>query len=121
MATTKNLKIEQGRRFSFSGTITKKTGNVTSNFPLTGYTMKLQAKANETQSTLDIDVTLTPDADQVTNPGDYTGDILPEHTKDLTIRSFNYEINIFDATGEYLYTSTEGKITLERMVNKAPS
>jgi len=121
MALKKNLTLEQGRRFAFSGVITKKTGNVISNFPLTGYTLKLQAKASETQTTLDIDVELTPDSDQVVNPGDYTGVILPADTKDLTIRSYDYEINLFDATGEYLYTSTEGKITLLRMVNTTPS
>jgi len=117
MAVKKDITIQQGRRFAFSGTITKDGVG----FSLTGYTMKLQAKRDKTQTVLDIDVALTPDSDQVANPGDYTGEILPTVTKNLDSGEYFFEISVFDGTGEKIYSPVWGEISLTRMVNIAPA
>lgn len=117
MATEKNITVQRGRRYAFSGSITQDG----SGFDLTGYTLKFQAKFDKDQASLDIDKALTPDADQVTNPGDYTGVLAPADTKDLSYDLYYYEINVFDGTGNYIYTPVYGKIDFTEMVNNTPS
>lgn len=117
MSTVKNIKIQKGRRFSFHGTITFNGKD----YDLTGYTMKFEVKENPDDVSFVTSVTLTPDPDQVSNTGEYTGVLLPSVTRTLTSRNYYYEINIYDGTGNYVYTPTSGTITMIDVLHLDPT
>jgi len=117
MATKKDISIRRGRRWAFSGTATKDG----SEFDLTGYSMKFEAAKKKTGSDPDIEKELTPDPDQETNKGKYTGVFLPSETRGFSSPVYDYEINVYDATGEFIYTPLYGKLTIETAVDNNPT
>ena len=117
MATEKEISITRGRRWAFSGTVVKNG----SGFNLTGYTVKLEAKYEKKDTTLAIEKKLTPDPDQGANPGDYTGVLLPSETIVLIEPIYYYEINIYDATGDFIYRPVYGRLTIDIPVDDDPT
>jgi len=112
MSTIKHFTIQYGRRFAFTGTITQ--GGAA--FDLTDYTLRLFAKKNKEDTTLVLDQELAI----VSAPaGTYSGVITNEESK-ILYGKLVYEVAVFKAGG-YVYSPTEGVITVDRTVETDPS
>ena len=114
--TTTNISVMKGRRLAFSGTITKNG----SAYNLIGYSLKFIAKKKKTDADADIVIEKALTINDAAR-GTYTGVLLPSETDDFDIRSYDYEIAIYDETGAYIYTPIEGKMSIENVVKVAPN